>query len=321
MEKTFFKPSTKTQIKDKNLVEVVRITDVSRLPPESFIILPETIVPKGFESARKFMKHGPEVKPKRYHTLDEALRDGRTPVQLREQAFDNLDLGVSYCGYTFMPIGTDRRKRKISLIECLEGARLFAYAHQMKGTGIDVKPYDNSKRVRIDGAEVVCNVPSRTKGEPRSKLKLMSVPIVDSPEKHKISLNLGSDHSCGSKRFNIRYTYTDDKEGSGIVNLCAHEIAANLEVIQHYMDSKNLTPLQMSQIAIPTQEMVDYYLKWENNVLIRDSNLKSKDKLRLPNRAEKEIALWEMVRELGHDRTFYSRASRDGSVAEYNWQP
>ena len=75
----------------------------------------------------------------------------------------------------------------------------------------------------------------------------------------------------------------------------------------------------MSQFAIPSQETVNYYLKFENNVLVRDENLIRKDKLRKPNRAEKEIALWALVEAYGHDRTFFAKSSRDGNLRDYNW--
>ena len=76
----------------------------------------------------------------------------------------------------------------------------------------------------------------------------------------------------------------------------------------------------MCQFAIPTQETVNYYLKLENNLLIYDENLKNKNKLKKPNRAEKEISLWALVKYLGHDKTFYSKKSRDGNVADYKWK-
>ncbi len=321
-KKAFFRETTKAEIKKGSLVGLDRIggklSGLIDLAEDEFLVIAAAL-PRGYESARKFMKHGPEVKPRRYYSLDQAVLEGKTPVQLREEAFDSLE-GRGFCGYSFMPIGRDRRKRKVSLVECMEGARLYAYSHQVKGAQIIVRPYADSKRVRIDGAEVVVRVPSRTEKQGKATLKLLSVPVVDSGEKHGISLNLGSDHSCESKRFNIRYRYTDDKESSGIVNVCAHEIAAYLAVIDHFWDKKNMIPLQMCQYAIPSQKTVDFYLKLSNNLLIRDSSLKSKDKLRKLNRAEKEIRLWGLVWELGHDATFYSKRSRDGDVADYNWR-
>lgn len=317
-KKEFFRENTVAEIaRNKVLVEKL-LSDLENI--EYIVIDSGVLVPKGYESARKFMKHGLEVRPKRFYTLDQAVQDARTPVQLREDAFNKIK-NPNYCGYTFMPIGRDKRKRKVSLIECLEGARIYAFAHQTPSERIKVKPYDDSKRVRRDGAEIIVEVPSRVEGEKPVEFKLFSVPVVDAPEKHKISLGIGSDHSCGSKRYNIRYRYSDDKEGSGIVNVCAHEVSGYLEIINHYLNNeKNLIPLQMSQIAIPSQDTVDYYLKLLNNVLVKDPSVKAKNQLRKMNRAEKEIALWGFVQKLGHDKTFYAKGSRDGNVADYDWQ-
>jgi len=315
-KKDFFKESTISEIEEKTLVG----KHVDELDSREYVILASSlIIPKGYKSARKFMKHGPEVKPRRIYNLEQAVREIRTPVQLREEAFNKIKNSF-YCGYTFMPTGKDQRKRKVSLVECLEGARISAYAHQVPGTEIKIKPYDDAKRVRQDGAEIIVDVPSRETKQPRVKFKLTSVPIIDSPEKYLISLGIGSNHSCRSKRFNIRYRFSDDKEGSGIVNICAHEIAGYFAIIDYYINNKkNLVPLQMSQFAIPSQETVDFYLKLGNNVLVKDQILKTKDKLRKPNRAEKEIALWSFVKKLGYDRTFYSKGSRDGNLVDYNW--
>ena len=318
-KKPFFQEATKAEIKRKKLVEVERLADVEKLQDNEYAVFP-SYVPRGFASARKFMKHGQEVKPKRYWSLEQAVKETKTPVQLREVAFDSIE-GHYFCGYSFMPLGKDRRKRKVSLIECLEGARIYAYSHQVDNAKIKIKPYDDAKRVRIDGTEVVVEVPSRTAGERKFRFKLISVPVIDSIEKYVVSLNIGSDHSCSSKRFNIRYKYTDDKEGSGIVNVCGHEIAAYFELIDFYWNTrKNIIPLQMCQFAIPSQRTVNYYLKFENNVLIKDENLTSKDKLRKPNRADKEIALWSFVRAFKHDATFFSMAERDGNLRNYKWE-
>lgn len=320
VKKYFFRDNSKAEIKRKDLIELDELIGIVDLNKEQYVVVPE-LIPKNYATARKFMKHGLEVKPKRYHSIEQAVKEGKTPVQLREIAFNSLQ-GYYFCGYTFMPLGLDRRKRKVSLIECLEGARIFAYAHQTKEVreGIKIKTYADAKKVRLEGADVVAEVPSRTQGERRIQLKLMNIPIVDSPEKYAVACNFASDHSCSSKRFNIRYKYQDDKESSGIVNICAHEISTYLELIQkEWNENKNIIPLQMCQFAIPSQFAVDFYLKLENNILIKDENIKTKDKLRKLNRAEKEILLWRLVKEYGHDKTFYSIKSRDGNVADYKW--
>ncbi|HLD38324.1 MAG TPA: hypothetical protein VJA20_02695 [Candidatus Nanoarchaeia archaeon] len=317
VKKIFFKEATIKEIKKKNKVKINFLYEISHLKQNEYTII-NSFIPKNYQNSRKFMKHGLEVKPMRYYSLEHALKIEKTPVQLREEAFNKIN-SYEFCGYSFMPLGKDKRKRKVSLIECLEGARIFAYSHQKKSP-IKIKSYDDAKRVKKEGAEIIAEVSSRTKKERKNKFKLVSVPVKDSLEKYAVSLNIGSDHSCLSKRFNIRYRYNDDKESSGIVNICAHEIAAYLELIQQELDKKkNIVPVQMCQFAIPTQETVNYYLKLENNVLIYDKNLKNKNKLRKPNRAEKEISLWALVKFLEYDKTFYSKKSRDGDVADYTW--
>ncbi len=271
MEKAFFRERTKKEIKEGERIDLGRIVDVKELSNFQYGVLQSSIlIPRGYQNARKFMKHGKEVKPKRFYSLRHALEYNKTPVQLREEAF-NCIKDPYFCSYSFMPIGKDRRKRKVSLSEGIEGARIFANAYQTLCEKIRIKPYDDSRRVRIDGAEIIVSMPSRREGKPDLEFKLISIPVIDSNEKHKISLNFGSDHSCGLKRFNIRYKYIDDKESSGVINICAHEIAAYLKVVDYYWgEEKNIIPIQMCQFAIPTQETVDYYLKWEDNVLIFD---------------------------------------------------
>ena len=320
-KKAFFREATKAEIKRKALVNVDGFIGVMNLKEGEYAVIPNFLRGDA-EAARKFMKHGPEVKLSRCYSLEKAIENRLTPVQRREIAFNKIR-GHEYCSYSDQPLRTtrDQRKRKIPLVECLEGARIFAHAHQSFGTFMRVKSYADAKRVRKEGADVVVSVPSRTKGERRQQFKFMSVPMIDSPEKYGISLNLGSDHTCPSKRFNIRYRYLEDKESSRVFNFCAHEVAGYFKLAeQEWNENKNIVPLQMCIFAIPTQETVDYYLKWGNNILIRDDSIKAVDGLRKPRKADKEIALWAWVQKYGHDRTFFAKQSVDGSVQDYNWR-
>lgn len=319
-KKAFFREAKKSEIKAKTLVEIANLAEILNLSTGEYAII-ESPMPEAWQDPRKFLKHGSEVRLKRTHTIEQAIRESRTPVQLREEKFNNIR-NYLYCAYSFIPVGTgiDQRRRKVSLASCLEGARIFAYSHQLN-VPIKIREYADARRVSLEGAEVVFEVPSRTEKKDRHQFKMMSVPIIDSPEKYKIALNISSDHSCPEKRFKIRYRSYSDKEGSQVFNFCSHEIAGYLELIQLELEkNKNLVPLQMCQFAIPSQAIVDYYLKLNNNVLVKDESLACKDKLRLPNRADEEIALWFMVRNFGHDPTFYSDKSRDGNVRNYNWR-
>ena len=81
---------------------------------------------------------------------------------MMDNAFDGITKS-DYCSYTILPLGRDKRKRKICLYECLEGARTYAYAHQnVENEKIKIKVYGDAKRVRIDGADAIIEVPSRT---------------------------------------------------------------------------------------------------------------------------------------------------------------
>ncbi len=322
MKKTFFKDAAKAQIKKKKYTKITNLSDIVKLRKNEFTII-EPIFAGNYDSGKKFMKHGPEVLPRRQYSIKQAVNEKLTPIQLREDVFNHLN-GPYYCSYSFMPLGKDSRKRKVSLRECLEGARIYAYSHQVQGVNknpeIIVKPYDKAQRVAIDGAEITIELPSRTKNHKRIDFKLMNIPVIDSKEKYAISLNFSSTHSCPAKKFKIRYPYLKSKETSQVFNICAHEIASYLKVIEHYWNKKkNIIPLQMCQFAIPTQKTVDFYLKLNNNLLIKDVKLKSKDKLRKPRIADLEIGLWGLVRKLGHDETFCSQKSRDGNIADYDW--
>ena len=254
------------------------------------------------------MKHAAEVKTKRLKSLEDAVRLRRTPVQLREEAFDTLRSPIKN-GYSFKPfISTDKRTRRVSLVECLEGTKLYCYANPDRVESfvpeISVKPYDDSVRVDREGAEVIVKVPSRMKKAPRYEFKMGSITVADTRHKWGTAYNISTDHDCQSKRFNIQYNYDWDKESSRVFNFCAHEVAAYLAVIDYYWtEKKNVIPLQMSQFAIPSKETVDYYSKLCKYCLIQEDG----EKARKLNHAEKEILLWGLVKKLGHDKTFFAK--------------
>ena len=324
MEKAYFRERTEAQI--RNELQIIESSDnlVNRIlnlnPSSDGIVIQLPLIPATY-SARKFMKHGAEIKLPRFQSILHSARYGKTPVQLRWQAFDDLKPGT-YCAYSFKPFtGTDTRTRRVSLVECLEGAQLYCYSHQ-ENVPINVNPYDNAKSVAKEGAEVIVEVPSRTDKRPRIQFKFSSIPVLDSSRKLAIAMAISSDHACNKKRFDIRYKYFDDKESSRVFNFCAHEVAGYLELIDHYMtEEKNIIPLQMSQFAIPTQFTVDFFKKLGNNCVMQtraqDSDKGQKKLTRKLNDAEKEILLWALVQKEGHDQTFFAS---DKKVRDYDWK-
>jgi len=315
-KKNFFGENTAAEIKklknvrkiSANLVEIIYNLDNCEA-----LILEVDLIPTRYKNARKFMKHGVEVKLPRVRSLEGAIKRSKTPIQLREEKFNSIK-NNAYCGYSFKPIiGTDKRTRKVSLVECIQGAKLYAYSNQERGPRVNVKPYDNARRVSKEGAEVIVEVPSRTEKQSRQQFKFSSVPVIDNSEKLAISYNLSTDHNCPSKRFNIRYRFEKDKESSRAFNFCAHEIAGYLAIVDFYWkENKNIIPLQMSQFAIPTQETVNFYQKLCNNCLIHPK----KQKIRKLHRAEQEILLWGLVYKKGHDKTFFATEK----IRDYSWK-
>ena len=143
----------------------------------------------------------------------------------------------------------------------------------------------------------------------RSKFKFSSVPVFNHKRKFGIANSVVSDHVCDNKRFNIRYVSFDNNEYSRQINFCAHEVAGYLSIVDYYKNEKySITPYEMNQFAIPSQETVNFYDKLCNNCLIDD------DKLRKLNKAEKEILLWGLVSKQGSDAF-----KPTGKLKDYNW--
>lgn len=296
---------------DKNLVE--QILDLAE---DEALIIKRGLIPKEYDfDSRKFMKHGREVKLKRFYSLEEAVHKGMKPEQLRRIAFNRIRSSYYSC-YSFKPfVGTDTKTRRVSLVECLEGAKIYSYANQpAEGkfvSRIEVKPYAEAKRVEREGAGIIVRVASRRKGLPRYEIKFSSVPIFDNENKWGIANSIVTDHKLRKKIFGIRYTYLEDKESSRVFDFVAHEIAGYFAIIDHYLKQVKVS-LEMNPFAVPTQLTVDYYNKWLRRVLIQPEE---GDKPRKPLIAEKEIGLWGLVLRKGYEETFKARQK----IKDYRW--
>ena len=342
-KKSFFRRKTAEQImKDKELVRTETPLDlagqVKRLSENQVLVIATNIMPMKYYprsngypalsertyASAKFLKHGTEVKPKRDYTLDEIIENRKLPFQQRREAFEALrkyDSAQYYSGYTVRPATRtgDSRPRKFSLVQCVDGTELFAYTRNNAG-GTEVKNYgtlEKASRVEKEGSRFEVRIPSRTKKKERYKVEMNHVATVDSPEKYAIANNLRSTHTCDYLNYkDIRYKFATDRESSDIINICAHEVAAYLAVIDKMKNEDfNLVPLQMSWIAIPTQHTIDALKKARNQVLVEYVNEKGK-KCHAPlNQGEQEIFLWSLTyNEIkanpgheGHDRCWFAK--------------
>ncbi|MBR9690977.1 hypothetical protein GOV08_04810 [Candidatus Woesearchaeota archaeon] len=318
--KSFFEKTSVGSIKDYNNIRETSedlVNNVIILNEHDALILYADLIPLGFESKRKYKKHGLVVEIET-PSLEDIITKKLTPVKLRKQAFKQLE-PVPYTGYLVVPPeGPDQIPRKFPLIENMEGVKLYDYAclkHQDSElpfriskyfedsnfkSVIEIKPYDNVSGVNIDGAEVLVKVPSRDKNTLRYKSKLVSVPVKNNDNKWGIAYNINSTHECEHKRHDIRYPHETVNKNRKIITFDAHDVAAMLAVADYYatqerdplINKGNYIPLEQSLVAIPTQETVDFYEKLNHNIFIQTSKDKASRQL---TQAEKEVMIWGLV--------------------------
>lgn len=289
----------------------------------------------GREAGIKAHKHGNLVMLSNPKTQHEAYSCNDIPLAIRARDLGKLEEmreeDINYVGYGWYPVqGRDRRKRKVPFVWLFEGQRIFAYAENMAG-GIDVMPSgstredeeNHAKRIAEEGETIVCRVPSRRQKEPRYNLKLHHVPIDGVTERRAVVWSLNSEYEQGRAPAhitlgNIRYTYKDEREGSDIFTFYPQDIAAYIATIKHFNEKHNLTPAEMSPLALISKRGVNFYKRLCNNTLVFDPTITGrKDHLRKPNLAEKSILLARATGVLGHDEIMFWDPSRDGKLKDY----
>ncbi|MDP7323597.1 MAG: hypothetical protein QF632_02455 [Candidatus Woesearchaeota archaeon] len=302
-KKGFFTEPTAAKIKELDLTHTDSgfIGGILDLQPEEALVIQYDLVPKRFKGPNTFKKYGPVVTISNGDTSDGII----TPAQLREKAVNDLTGKDAHLGYSYTPtIGADGRPRRVSIIDCLEGARIFHYAHPPKDNTIDGSPieverdYGDSGAVPINGATLVVTLPSRTKGHPRYSMRVDHVPISDSKPQLDLASCIATDHICEASRYKIRHG--TETEPTNIVDICAHEVAAYLAIAEHYQGDKNPVPWDMNPFATPTELALDFYRRLERNVLIQTPEDQNPRK---PNQVEKAILLMGLVQVKGHEET------------------
>ena len=302
-KKGFFREPTAAEMRKLDLTHTDSdfIARILTLKPEEALVVDYKLVPDRFQGPRTFRKYGPVVQ------LSNEDHSGSivTPAQLREEAVNDLTGKGAHLGYSYTPtIGADGRPRRVSIVDCLEGARIFHYAHPPKDNTIDGSPieverdYDDSGAVPINGATLVVTLPSRTKGHPRYSMRVDHVPISDSEPQLDLASCFATDHICDSSRYKIRHG--TETEPINIVDICAHEVAAYLAIAEHYQGDNNSVPWDMNPFATPTELTLDFYKRLETQVLIQTPE---DQKARKPNQVEKAILLMGLAQVKGHDAT------------------
>ena len=281
------------------------------------------------EAGRKAYKHGEYVPLNQARALGDALDETRLPHEMRRETLDRTlgskrEQEIEAIGYSFRPVqGRDRRKRLVPFAWILEGARIFAYAMQSAG-GISVFSYEGAQIVEKEGANIVVKVPAREEKKERYNIRLESIPTLDTPSKHAISLGFNSTYAEGKvpehSLWSFGYKFKDDQEQSRAVIFYPHDVAGELAATRHFLlNDENTIPWDMNPFAKPSRLAVNFYRKLCNNVLIVDPSVKEKDKSRKLYIPEKSILLARLIGKLGHDETMFWKPKRDAKLQDYDW--
>lgn len=356
-KKPFFRERTAAEIRSMNcrrtgsareLVE--RIMELN--PKSDSLCLMFGLTPREFgtkdstRASRRNLKHGKYASINQPYSVEDALKEGRIPLALRQEALDRLiripQEGNFCLGYSFRPIiGSNKTRVFVPFWAIMEGCRRDTYDLKVcksmsdkLDVGSKVIPYVDANRVESEGGTVLVRVPSSSKGEKSYLVRWNHVAVKDNPQKRVICWGTvpnfvvsGEDELANAepmhKMYNIRYTCREDREGSQFNMIYPQDIESHQAMIRCFMGHHNIIPLERSQYAIPSVEAAEFWTKLCNNVLVEDLTLKDKskkDSYRKLHIDEKCMLQARQVGVLGAQRTMYWDAERDGRIKDYNWE-
>jgi len=81
-----------------------------------------------------------------------------------------------------------------------------------------------------------------------------------------------------------------------------------------------MTPMEMNPFALISKFEKEFAMKLDNNIIIFDPSLRSREKTRHLHLAEKCILLARSIGVFGHDSTMYWDPVRDGRLKDYDWR-
>lgn len=226
------------------------------------IVLPSFLPSSVYSQRLAALKFGKKV----------SLNENKLP----RQQFSDIPQLCS--GYSWLQHG---KRNLATLDQCIQGAKLFAYAeiHDL----IDVQVYNKDVQVTL---------PSRTPKEDRYSVVLRDVPITDASRWSYMHTT----HDCETTRFIL---------GPGDLHLfCAHEVAAYLAFTKHVLErnKQDISPEQKQRnraalfgnpFVVPSQAMVSFYSQLQTHIGIKGT------RRRHLNMAEKEPLLWMYAERTG----------------------
>lgn len=343
VKKSFFKNKTPEEMRElfkvhrvytsRNLVERIWNLDSE----SESIELRTPIIPANFlvglksqaQASRKNYKHGLLIHLNQPNTREEAYNYPYTPLTARMKAFDEVfrnlrEEEINFIGITWHPLQTrDRRWRIAPFDVSLEGTKIYNYAVN-RTPGIEVKEYTEAEIIKREGGQILCKVPSRTKRKERYQINLMNIPVIQDREKNAIIWSIKSQYIEGKEPerttflHHLRYELISGTKGSDVFVFGPHEIAAYLAIIKKcWQGLNNTVPLEMNPFPLPSKAWARFYDKLNNNIMIYDPTLSSKEKLRNLHLDEKCILLGRSIKVKGAYETAFWDPARDGHLKSY----
>ena len=298
--------------------------DTEAIQLEEYQIIPKTSergVP--YTHSQNFLKRGPYVRLETPKSIEDAMRKSLSALASKQYAFThNLKSDVPYAGCAWWALRLNQMKI-FHLRDVYEGQRIIAYAHQSEDKEDKCRRYKYEKTTDIgeQGAIFIVEVPSRTAEQARYQVTLHHIPILQDNRFHRFFLwreLTGTGHGGAFRKKGEKYargcTKTYDpitfRTKSKVDVYCPHEVAAYIYVSQKKREEDGVVIRQ--PFPLVTQQAIDFYLKLQNNVLIREERKgritgKVSQRNRVLNETEVEILLWEEVKKYGYDPLFYSR--------------
>jgi len=266
------------------------------------------------EASRKFMRHANEIRFPRYTNINDAITEltqidqaahkthhterydpYTRPIWVRLYEHAKNDYA---CGVSIMPAFAQSTKRKIALIECVDGLMLFQYAALFSPIIVD-NERQNAHRIAQNGAVASAYIPSRTPKQARYKIKLEGIPLANNPRKLAIATTILPKHEgcTDTDMRDERYTLADGKENPFIPNWDAHSYAAYLAITRAYQTEGNRVPWKTFILPIPSPLMcrIADTLKYDTLIYTRESPEDKKPQYRPLNNAEREILLQQFM--------------------------
>jgi hypothetical protein len=342
--KDFFKDLTPGQV--KRLGERIEVSNVeeavavhtSKKGQDYYVQIMERTIPKG-HSPRSYQKYGPITWTREFGSVEECLEAKTHPWELMRDAVNAMEEPTIGIGHlppleeNGKPIRDNTLARVIAWKEIFEGARVFAYAHQSLGmdgepVGIDLRR--GRTNAKIYGAQMHGTIPSRRKHVGRWKVQLHSVPAT--------AVHAYTDKEVAARQFYIPLTFTpfnvaeksfyrrlQTTERSGqYIPIMWNDAALYFEYMQQDVDelkeqketmrsppTHHPPSIEFTPIPLVTRSSVEVYMKFLNQTL-NHKGQKLRD-------AELNLCIGELAKNWKYMRTFYSKMSRDGRLAEYKW--